>query len=93
MTSATSAMEASNNLLLAKKVHQIEMAFNSKLTNIKPIVYQEAIKWLKNKTDKFCNNFTEELHLILRQFLDYKAKTNSRLAEVAWYQENVKILE
>ena len=93
LTSATSTMDASNNLLFAKKVRSIEKAFNSKLANIKPIVYQEAIKWLKNKTDKFCKNFTEELHLILRQFLDYKAKTNSRMAEVAWYQENVKILE
>ena len=31
--------------------------------------------------------------MILHQFLDYKGRTNSRLAECAWYKENVKVLE
>lgn len=61
--------------------------------NVKPLIYQEAIKWLKDKTDAICKSFTEELHLILSQFILYKRKTNSRLDESEWYKENVKVLE
>ena len=71
----------------------IEQAFESKLANIKPIVYKDAVEWLREKTDIIAQSFTKELHLILEQFIEYKGRTNSRLAECAWYKENVKVLE
>ena len=34
-------------LLLTKKVHKIEKAFETHLANIKPIVFEDAMLWLK----------------------------------------------
>ena len=34
-------------LLLSKKVHKIEKAFETHLANIKPIVFEDAMLWLK----------------------------------------------
>ena len=60
---------------------------------MRPIIFQEAIKWLEEKLVIISKSFTRELHEVIKQFISYKDKTYSRIAECAWYQENVKILE
>ena len=78
---------------LNKQVKAAEKAFMTQLKSLKPLVFEEAMSWLNSKIDDICSAFTTELHEVIKQFLEFKQKTFSRIAEVAWYQENVKILE
>ena len=54
---------------------------------------QDSARFANFALDAICKSFTEELHLVLSQFILYKRKTNSRLDESEWYKENVKVLE
>ena len=78
---------------MSNKIHKVEQAFLVHLATIKPSVFEEATEWLKKKTEVIARSFTDELHGVITQFIEYKRFTSSRMAEVAWYRENVKILE
>ena len=75
------------------KVHKAEKAFRVTTENLRSIMMEDTLTWLESKISTISKAFTNELHYVLREFLDFKFKTFSRIAECAWYQENVKVLE
>ena len=67
-------------------IYKVEKAFETQIANMRVIVLQEAAEWLQNQTQKLTKSFTDELHHVIKQYLDFKAQTFERMKQLPWYK-------
>ena len=58
----------------------MELAFDSKVRDIKPFVLDYARHWIKDQMKVVMEYFTRHHHDIVQQFKDFKARTAKHLA-------------
>ena len=65
---------------MAKKIHQIHIAFEHKVKELKPFLFDQACEFIREKTQEVTKLLTRQHHSFLNQFLAFKDRTDSKLA-------------
>ena len=59
---------------LQKKIDQNKTAFDQQVKNIKPIVMNEAVEFLKEQTNALVKVLTKTHHQLIKNFLEFRAR-------------------
>ena len=60
---------------MAKKAHQIQAAYDRKLRELKPHLFDQACQFLKDQTANVTHIVTKQHHNLLQQFVNFKDRS------------------
>lgn len=67
---------------IRKKLKIQKRVFETQLKNVKTIAMQEALQFVKNQSEAIQKHLTREHHKLVNRFIEFKERTESRLAMV-----------
>lgn len=79
--------------MLDRKVQQIDMGYEKKLSDLKPYLLDHACQFVKEQTTNVTKLLTRQHHLTIKQFLDFKDRTDFLLEQARRRGDEVKLLE
>ena len=80
-------------MMLGKKVNQIQVGFDRKVKDIKPMLLENACDFLKEKTDTVTKMLTKHHRDIVKQFIEYKERSTQTFKDAKKIQDDVAMLE
>ena len=79
--------------MIDRKVQQIEAGFELKVSNLKPLLLDHACDFIKEQTQNVTKLLTRQHHETVRQFLDFKERSEEALKQAEKDREDMKYLE
>jgi len=65
--------------LFNKKIRQIQTNFDRQVKQIKPIIFEKAVKFVKEQTQTATKLLTREHHKLVQRFIDHKERTSEKV--------------
>ena len=79
--------------LVAKKANQIQLAYDRKVRELKPYLFDKACQFLKEQTAHVTQIVTKQHHFLLQQFLHYKDRSDDQIKKFEELKRVVGMLE